>query len=572
MGIKGLMSFVTEKFSKWDTKELSRGSKLVIDGNNVASQLYTHGWSHGGNYREFYNKVEGFFNDLKGRGIEPFVVFDGIDHEGRKFPTFCKRKKEDCRKMMNSQKKCVYSPGSLQPLFAFTVFVDVVRDLGIKLCFADGEADPIVAALANDLKCPVLAADSDFMIFELEAGFIPWSSSVDHGKLIEGPLKVYHFRKFSTEFGFDVSLRFLIPAILGNGNDVLQPFQYRGLSNATDVIAFVAECVSEQTLIDSDFRLYQVFLKAREEYTVAPISFAELRATTIFTTIPSWIMEKYKVGQFQKNMISVLVTRRWFYPTVVDKFNATSAWIIGGKKLRYLVCKYICGILTGESVVVTLMDRSSESTFESTSTSESSGSEHQDLIQTEEITTKHPEFQLSDIPQMDTETRQQILFEILHFDTPIQLRLQPVPVEWKLPVIATVYWFQNVRKPRIEQHLVEALILCFLTCSREYPRYHRSTKPDLDILHALAQWQCVYFNVIALNQLLCEPFQYVSPARLFSGELAQHYTTVRNHSLQRTPLYKLLFHAVLPCCQSGESSIPAVAGANRFDILPEEMA
>lgn len=565
MGIQGLMSFVTEKFSNWDTKELSRGSKLVIDGNNVASQLYTHGWSHGGNYREFYNKVEGFFNDLKGRGIEPFVVFDGIDHEGRKFPTFCKRKKEDCRKMMNCQKKCVYSPGSLQPLFALTVFVDVVCDLGINLCFADGEADPIVAALANDLKCPVLAADSDFMIFELEAGFIPWSSSVVHGKLIEGPLKVYHFRKFSTEFGFDVSLRFLIPAILGN--DVLQSFQHKGLSNVTDVIAFVAECESEQELIDSHSPLYRKFVEAREEYTVAPISFAELSATTstIFTTIPSWIIKKYKVGRFQKNMINVLVTRRWFYPTVVDKFDATSAWIIGGKKMRYLVCRYICGILTGESgVVVALMDRSSDS-------------ESTDLIQ-KEITTKHldPKFPLSDIPQMDTKTRQQILFAILHFDSPIQLRLQPVPVEWKLPVIATAYWFQNVRKPRIEQHIMEALILCFLT-PYPYPRFDRSTTLDLDDLHAFAQWQCVYFNVIALNQLLYEPFQYVSPGRLFSGELAQHYTTLPDHPLRRTPLYKRLFRSVLLSSQSGEASIaaqqprlPAVAGVNRFDILPEE--
>ena len=45
---------------------------------------------------------------------------------------------------------------------------------------------------------------------------------------------------------------------------------------------------------------------------------------------------------------------------------------------------------------------------------------------------------------------------------------------------------------------------------------------ELELVHYLAQWQCVYFDVVALNQLLMEPFEYVSPAKLFDDDVVAH--------------------------------------------------
>lgn len=52
----------------------------------------------------------------------------------------------------------------------------------------------------------------------------------------------------------------------------------------------------------------------------------------------------------------------------------------------------------------------------------------------------------------------------------------------------------------------------------------------LEALHVFAQWQCTYNDALALNQLLQEPFQYISPACLYSGKVAMHCASLCLHS------------------------------------------
>ena len=565
MGVKGLTTFAEGKKFRWNAKELPRGSKLVIDGNNMACELYRtcHGkeWCHGGSYHEFYTTVKAFFSDLQQRGIEVFVLFDGIDCDDTQFDAMCQQRKEKSREIQSCQRRRQYG-SHVVPLFTETVGVDVLRDLKIDFCFANGVADPTIVALANSLECPVLAADSDYFLYGLEHGFLEYKLSVAEGKLKCRP-PLYCVSVLADRCALrDPDLRFLIPAILGSKK--LDPFRYDNLTTVEDVMNFAARLESVQKIPEIDDSLFAKFEEARTVYSVEPLrgGFQEVMAAPgVSVDIPGWVLERYRIGKFEKRMVDIFVTKKWLCPNVIDKVDAPSAVIIS-----HDIQKSICGILTGGTDRIKYMRRCNTPLS----------------YDEDSLTPNVPPFMLCDIPDMNQETQQRKCLEILHIHDQQPL-LDSLPPEWRLPAISAVYWCKNAQNPCIQQHLGKALILCFLTCSGKcsYPVLQHDTPLDLDVLHAFAQWQCVYDGVIALNQLLCEPFQYVSPARLFSGELAQHYHRRGHRRLpdQCTQLYEPLLELVLLSCQSSEASIaaqqprlPAVAGANRFDILSEEMA
>ena len=65
---------------------------------------------------------------------------------------------------------------------------------------ADGDADETIAKLANYYSCPVLAADSDYFIFNLQAGYIP----IDTLDLDSKPMMatLYFINAFADQFHF----------------------------------------------------------------------------------------------------------------------------------------------------------------------------------------------------------------------------------------------------------------------------------------------------------------------------------------------------------------------------------
>ena len=93
------------------------------------------------------------------------------------------------------------------------VFVDVLQSLNVEICVVNGEADNVIAGLANKYECPVLASDSDFFVFELEQGFIHFEQYF-FGKM---PDSLFNIRDFMKEFHLkNYELCLLIPALFGN--------------------------------------------------------------------------------------------------------------------------------------------------------------------------------------------------------------------------------------------------------------------------------------------------------------------------------------------------------------------
>ena len=100
-----------------------------------------------------------------------------------------------------------------------------------------------------------------------------------------------------------------------------------------------------------------------------------------------------------------------------------------------------------------------------------------------------------------------------------------------------------------QMHLLKALILCFAECFTNQNNTALFPKFDINVLHVLSQWQCIYNDAIHLNQLLMLPLPYISPALLFDGQRVTHYCQVPGNYLDMYchkvfELYNLLFVAV----------------------------
>ncbi|XP_026870775.2 protein asteroid homolog 1 [Electrophorus electricus] len=175
MGVQGLTSYV-EGNRQFFTDLKLRKSHLVIDGCSLYFRLYFScglDQARGGDYDIFAVQVRRFFAALSECGVLPFVVVDGgIDQSDRKFKTLRERAQS---KIHEAHALSRGAHGSVLPLLTREVFRQVLRDLGVPLVQCVSEADFEVASLAHQWRCPVLSNDSDFYIFDLPGGYLPFT-------------------------------------------------------------------------------------------------------------------------------------------------------------------------------------------------------------------------------------------------------------------------------------------------------------------------------------------------------------------------------------------------------------
>ena len=112
------------------------------------------------------------------------------------------------------------------PLMARHVFVEVLQGLGIKVAFADGEADKVVAAMAKMHGCCALSKDSDFFVFDLPAGYIP-VDNLDIARNGTVTAKRFARARFLADLKLNVAMFPLLASAIGNDYvpvSLLRPF------------------------------------------------------------------------------------------------------------------------------------------------------------------------------------------------------------------------------------------------------------------------------------------------------------------------------------------------------------
>ncbi|RXG54535.1 Protein asteroid [Armadillidium vulgare] len=168
MGIRGLYSYIQEFADASLAWHKLRNCKLVIDGNNLAHEIYGNSPginpAFGGDYDKYAVYIENFSIKCN---VDPIVIMDGgYPMLRNKFKTVYSRltdQMDTCRKINPDNQDSM----KVFPIMARSVFVFTIHKLGVRVLQADFEADDEIVVVAKELGAYVLSNDSDFYIFDV---------------------------------------------------------------------------------------------------------------------------------------------------------------------------------------------------------------------------------------------------------------------------------------------------------------------------------------------------------------------------------------------------------------------
>ena len=544
MGIKCLETLVKEHYPSEKWRTITPRGKLVLDGMSISRTTASRkfDWIYGGQYWEFRDYFIRFFKGLRYSGIDPIVIFDGVDYNREKRETILGRMKQKVNNVFNTFYMTT-DTDSVIPIFTDIVFCEILKELGVEFIFADGDADRDTARIANHYNCPVVANDSDYFIFNLKAGYIPLDCLYWDQQPVKA--KLYERDRFAYKFYFDHNpdLIYLIPAIMGNDfiDKVESPSLERdieatkkrarrigtqikeqrkddklGILYYISIFTTVADLKIHLSKISSDVatRIIKNYKKAREIYDIGEISRTELvecieLKTASRAPIPDTIKQEYRKGCFSISVMEVLVLNEYLAPVMIDNPHDYTATRIG-KHIRKCIYMILSPYLSRPVVTETTITKDPHPRHETVSWTDAS---HLNLPS------------IDDVMHLGKDQRVELLYKVM--ETPLEVQMIFTESKWKLVAVSLHYWSQHAH-PDI--HLIEALVLCFIRCSFDETVCPSNKVPDhrehgkwLEALHTFAQWSCTYYDALRLNNVLMNPLPFMSPALLFNGKLIMHY-------------------------------------------------
>ena len=593
MGIEGLTGFIADYFERWENVTLTKatatsGGKLIVDGNSLCWRLLNPDWDgfikidcrHGGPFLQFKEAVVRIFELLVGEKVDPIVVMDGIDSDSKKLKVRLERRRNRVRPIDNC------GLFLFQILF-FEVFVATLKKLHVTLCVADGDADETIAKLANHHLCPVLAYDSDYYVFHLQAGYIPLDKLDIDTKPVQ--VKLYKVDAFAEQFGFkETSLIYTIPVIFGN--DFWRPISQPWKESVKKMCGPTTDDLSRKEGINmvcgsvaQDFSSFEEFMKDRGEKGLKIQELYSIRETFSIehlmkpesfvlthhngARLPDWLVTDYRNGYIPPYIIEAVVCCNTILPEMIDDVDRETSMCLSKQLRQCLYALLGCDEVTeyvrvGSDIVPRLLACRrlvGEISIPN-------------ILETEEV---DPE----------------LLFAILDCKKePLKRGLGRHYETWMLPSAVTIYW---ARKARVAIKLVRGLIACNILCwtdSQPAMICRTDVRRDLtrpeykSAIHSFSQWQCVYHCTLALTSVLQLQAAPLPPQKLYDDKLALHLAcdckeiVVDSRVEQQVrpkhfKLYKHLTAAVfeqLPftAVKTPMQSQPALTLSNRFDLLP----
>ena len=533
MGVKKLTTFVESDFVRWRYGKEVHG-KLVVDGNSLVHSLHTREWSNGGQYREYRSAVRQFYLKLLNSGITPIVIFDGVNDE-RKTDVVMKRRQDWVniihKRITDNASRNIKCSGCILPTLCSEVYRMALYDLNIEFYVADGEADPVIARVANHYSCPVLSNDSDFFVFRLIGGYIPYSNF--HWKSSVVKADIYHRDEFAKQFGFrDSSLLYVIPAIVGN--DFILPSsvpimldlmlkgenEIRSICRNLKMFSSLVEYLASTSSTSHELKCRQ----AKEWYEIPhSLSCQELVETTQLRhkngdQFPQWLVELFHKGHLPSAALDVAIHCKAIFRMIPDNFHKESS-IVAGQMIR----QQIYSLLGCDEVVEIFRHKLTITGVKVSST---------------QLTSSCNNVTLASVESMTNRERQTLFYSVCNCDERALNHLTGQYSDWKFVATTVRLWISNTEPPR---KLVKALLLCFTLCSglndgrldslrrRDHmPVTFRKSQRWLDALHSFMQWQVIYHTAWTLNALLNEPMTVFSPAYLYDGEIIMYLASAEN--------------------------------------------
>lgn len=578
MGIKG--GFATYMRDNWVAKlpHSPLKGKLVFDAMCVLNDLcqkIPSVWHYGGQYWELRKQSKKYFEGLISKGVEPIVVFDGVDCS-RTEASFRNNKTELVKRyssiLLNGKEPNDRATVAIRPHFAKAVFCETLKEIEqVQFVFADGNADRAAVSIANRYKCPVVSADSDYFMFNIDGGYVPFDTFKYLAQEMTVTGKVYEFESFAKTFRNN-EVMFLIPAILGNDaiNCIYIPHDYNDGPIADCLVKFLQTCSSvKNAAIHYSCQLEDFskncdkakqFYRITKQYSIE--EYIEKKEVDVTThkcdNISLEMFKNHRRGCLETSVMTTLAFSTCFL-VIVDNPYKESAMNIG-KPIR----KSIYQILELQQVheyIRKLNDKICKTTVNAA---------------TDAIDLTNP---LCSVLNTSVKT------------------LHQVADEWKLVALSLHFWTNKIEC--CNPHIIWSLVLCFVICSScgdSNPQPLSCCADDaptcnkLNTLHLFSMWQCVYYEAMKLNDILGRPFIFKSPAFLFDGKLAMHYACmdkdefikVKDRKLS-TPTMKDLYVALIRTCvikdaakNKSKSATPIMEAAktpiklcNRFAALEQ---
>ena len=495
--------------------------------------------------------IENFLATLMKCKIKPFLIFDGTIDD-KKINTIVTRTHDKHKTAVewavgqkNSSGSSLHSHAPsltqtsnnsdciLEPLLvAYTVIDTVKRVLGGDCLFvADGDADIDIASLAIHRRCPVLSSDSDFYIFPLQYGYIPYSKfHWSDPRNNEIYAELYFYELFCEQVGIcDSSLLAVIPAIIGNDmisqldvcqrKKILSPDPVYS-SPIEKVVMYAASfttmeaCIrtlQEQQLIDPT-AIIENIQEAYEDYFFLPCKFCTpldpLRTSLKCidgSPFPEFVLKKFRVGVFSTFLIRIL-HEQVMYKIVIEDLSESWCQLIG-----IPIRRAIYGILCGDDAVITEHQRGDNPL-------------KYDKVHVESVRTVTYDGKKILLPSlqscgMDIEKDygKEVLFGILDVK---EENIKKIPTHYQLLLAITSYWYRHctinkkdVLLKAFLLNLQQPLVALSTTLSKKQESEKNlsmaSAKKPLfpvsSFTHAFAQWQSLYHNIYNLSRLLQDP-------------------------------------------------------------------
>ena len=563
MGIRYLTTLIDKHYPSKTWRTITPRGKLVLDGMSISRTVASRkfDWIYGGQYWELRDHFIRFFSRLRDSGIDPIVIFDGVDYNQDKVDTILDRMKQKVENVFKTFTTNTIS-GSALPIFIDIVFCETLKELGVEFIFADGDADRDTAQIANHYNCPVVANDSDYFIFNLKAGYIPmdclyWDQQPVKAKLYERDRFAYKFY-----FNHDRDLIYLIPVIMGNDfitranspslKKDIKITKQRAKEKGTRIIEIIKDYEFEDKLeilyyistfkTVTDFQthlskicpdgttriIHENYEKAKILYDIGEISKSDLVECTKMKTangspIPHIIRQQYREGCFSTSAMAALVLNKYIIPVMIDNPNNCTAAMRIGEHIRKCIYMILSPYLSKPEVIEIMFIHYKEEPYPLDETISWTNVSHLNLPC------------INNMMRLGEDKKIELLFKVM--ETPLEVQMTFTESKWKLVAVSLHYWSQHAC-PGI--HLIEALVLCFIRCSfdeKECPSNnvpdHRRDEKWLEALHTFAQWSCTYYDALRLNNVLMNPLPFMSPADLFNGKLVMHYACTGDFNIRK---------------------------------------
>ncbi|XP_045552563.1 protein asteroid homolog 1-like [Salmo salar] len=562
MGVSGLTSFIDDH-GTFLTDYHFRNSKLVIDGSNLYHSLYFKSrldQKHGGDYDDFEDQVCKFFKALRDCGIEPYVIIDGgSDFSDKKFETLLYRVQSTLNKA-NNLSKGLWGSGLL-PILIKQVFKQVLSSLKVPFAQCIFEADQEIASLAERWNCPVLSYDSDFYIFDIQAGYLPishfkWQNASTQRWSSQNyiPCKRYTTTSFCRHFKINRQLLPVFAAITGNDyvnldkmgfpirwEDKLpmEPNRRPRVVFFNKLLNWLASFQEQQEALDNVPRLIvsrnnqhnmdaalQALSLSIETYQLQPGCLEQFfikdkapdpgHLPDHLSVLPDWTLLPLMKGILPSSIIYILQLR-----PVIQGVQVEDPSLASGNNTSRPIRQVVFGLLLGERREVEEYDREGINLTSS-------------MVKAI-LPRAAQQMQLDMLNQAPHSVRLEVFLETLGVS---QSTLNGIPPHLGLPVAVTYYWLRHAHL-RPDHPFLQALLLGLVygeLCRQrksqtgfieEGPVLERlrgliqrgASNLDLAVAHAYSQWQRCMRDGLDLNQLLCFPLPEPQIAWLYKGTL-----------------------------------------------------